>query len=339
MAIPAAARAAEPPAVSDADLAAARALFAAGAYDRLQRLLPQLLDGAEHSVGAGLAGATRAAGAWVLASQLAVKQSRTEPAGAYAGLASAAARRCGDAVVLAAAARAGATPLRRTGRTSQALALLQEAHDRLTSASRPTEAELDAAGMVELTVAYTAAQAHEAALARHFEDATDQTTRRLAHRPYDDAHRHLLSAAQCTLYRIGIHRHLADVDTALAHAARLDLRALPTGERRARAATDTARPCSMPATAPEPSTNYADRGCRARRGEPSLGARTDRQGRRRPPQPCGPERPHRPHRTRAQHLGWVERLRPRTVQVICPPRPAPGPRGTPRDYSGRSFPR
>ncbi|MFR0359578.1 hypothetical protein [Streptomyces sediminimaris] len=170
------------------------------------------------------------------------KQSRTEPAGAYEGLASAAARRCGDAVVLAAAARAGATPLRRTGRTAQALALLQEAHDRLTSASRPTAAELDAAGMVELTVAYTAAQAHEAALARHFEDATDQTTRRLAHRPYDDAHRHLLAAAQCTLYRIGIHRHLGDVDTALAHAARLDLRALPTGDRRARAATDTARP-------------------------------------------------------------------------------------------------
>jgi hypothetical protein len=49
-----------------------------------------------------------------------------------------------------------------------------------------------------------------------------------------------LSAGQCALYRIGIHRHLGDVDTALAHAARLDPQALPTAERRARAATDTA---------------------------------------------------------------------------------------------------
>lgn len=95
--------------------------------------------------------------------------------------------------------------------------------------------------MVELTAAYTAAQAHQAALARDFADAADETARRLASRPYDDGRRPLLSDGQCTLYRIGIHRHLGDVDTALAHAARLDPRALPTGERRARAATDTAR--------------------------------------------------------------------------------------------------
>ncbi|MEV4865501.1 transcriptional regulator [Streptomyces ossamyceticus] len=214
--------------MSDADLAAARALFAAGAYDRLGRLLPQLLDGAEHGVGAGPAGAARAAGAWVLVSQLAVKQSRTEPAGAYAGLAGAAARRCGNPVVLAAAARAGATPLRRTGRVPEALALLQDARDRLTAASRPSVAELDLAGMVELTAAYTAAQAHHAALARDFADAADETAQRLARRPYDGGRRPLLSASQCTLYRIGIHRHLGDVDTALAHAARLDPRALST---------------------------------------------------------------------------------------------------------------
>jgi hypothetical protein len=238
---PTAARAAERAGVSDADLAAARVLFAAGAYDRLGRLLPQLLHGAEHGVGAGPAGAARSAGVWVLASQLAVKQSRTEPAGAYAGLAGAAARRSGDAVVLAAAARAGATPLRRTGRTAEALALLQEARAHLTAGSRPTAAELDAAGMAELTAAYTAAQAHQPSAAREFADATDQTALRLA-RHRDTGRRPLtLSAGQRTLYRIGIHRHLGDVDTALAHAARLDAALLPTAERRARAATDTAR--------------------------------------------------------------------------------------------------
>ncbi|MFF9451214.1 hypothetical protein ACF1D0_34730, partial [Streptomyces althioticus] len=70
-----------------------------------------------NGVEAGPAGAARVAGVWVLASQMAFKQGRTGAAGAYAGLAGAAARRSGNAVVLAAAARAGATPLRRAGRT------------------------------------------------------------------------------------------------------------------------------------------------------------------------------------------------------------------------------
>ncbi|MFF8786683.1 hypothetical protein [Streptomyces sp. NPDC015125] len=43
------------------------------------------------------------------------------------------------------------------------------------------------------------------------------------------------------MYRIGIHRRLGDVDTALAYAGRLQTEVLPTAERRARAATDTAR--------------------------------------------------------------------------------------------------
>ncbi|AIS02575.1 transcriptional regulator [Streptomyces glaucescens] len=238
---PPAARSAEHPAVSDAELAAVRALFAAGAYERLGRLLPLLLDGAEHGVEAGPAGAARAAWVWVLASQLAVKQGRTGAAGAYAGLAGAAARRSGNAVVLAAAARAGATPLRRTGRTPEALALLKEARAHLTAGPRPSAAELDAAGMVELTAAYTAAQAHQTSTARDFADEADQTALRLARRPHAGGRPLQLSAGQCTLYRIGIHRHLGDLDTALAHAARLDAGQLPTAERRARAATDTAR--------------------------------------------------------------------------------------------------
>ncbi|MFF4205773.1 transcriptional regulator [Streptomyces sp. NPDC001668] len=230
-----------PAAVSNTDLAAARALFAAGAYDRLGRLLPLLLDAAGHEVRQGPADAARAAGVWTLASQLAVKQGRTAAAGAYAGLAGAAARRCGNAVVLAAAARAAATPLRRTGRTRQALDLLQEAHDHLTAFRRPTPAALDAAGMVALTAAYTAAQAHRPALAEEFADEAEDTALRLARHPHADSRPPQLSAGQCALYRIGIHRHLGHVDTALAHARRLEATQLPTAERRARAATDTAR--------------------------------------------------------------------------------------------------
>jgi hypothetical protein len=238
---PAAAWAAEdPPAVSDAGLAAARALFAAGAYDRLGRLLPLLLAG-EHGAQAGPAGAARASGVWVLASQLAVKQGRTNSAGAYAALAGAAARRSGNVVVLAGAARAAATPLRRTGRVHQALDLLKEARARLMAVSRPSAAELDAAGMVALTAAYTAAQAHLVAAARDFADEAEDTALRLARSPHLVGRPWQLSAGQCALYRIGIHRHLGEVDTALAHAARLDTGTLPTAERRARAATDTAR--------------------------------------------------------------------------------------------------
>lgn len=240
---PAAAWAAEGPvAVSEADLAAARTLFAAGAYDRLGRLLPLLLDRAEHGVRSGPAGAARAAGVWVLASQLAVKQSRTGSAGAYAALAGAAARRSGNAVVLASSARAAATPLRRTGRAQEALALLKEARAHLTAVSRPSAAELDAAGMVALTASYTAAQAHLGAAARDFADEAEEMALRLARHPHGGGGRpSQLSAGQCALYRIGIHRRLGDVDTALAHAARLDPQVLPTAERRARAATDTAR--------------------------------------------------------------------------------------------------
>jgi hypothetical protein len=50
-----------------------------------------------------------------------------------------------------------------------------------------------------------------------------------------------LSAQQCVLYRVGVHRELGDPDTALVYAARLVPGRLPSPERRARAATDTAR--------------------------------------------------------------------------------------------------
>ncbi|MFF8786680.1 transcriptional regulator [Streptomyces sp. NPDC015125] len=227
--------------LSAGDVAAGRRLFAAGAYDRLGRVLPTLLAGARHGAAAGgPAGAARAAGVWVLASQLAVKRGRTEAAGVYASRAGAAARRSGEAVVLAAAARAAATPLRRTGRAPEALHLLQEARAHLTAGSRPTAAELDAAGMVALTAAYTAAQAHLPAAARDFADLAEESTHRLARHPHT-AGIWELTAGQCALYRIGIHRHLGDLDTALAAARRLNPEQLPTAERRARAATDTAR--------------------------------------------------------------------------------------------------
>lgn len=242
--VPTAAWAAPAPAprLSAGDVAAARRLLAAGDYARLGRVLPLLLDAAARSTEHGPAGAALAANVWVLASQLAVKQGRTGPAGAFAERAGAAARRSGDPVVLAAAARAAATPLRRTGRTDEALLLLAEARAHLLSGARLAAADLEAAGLAALTAAYTAAQAHRPALARDFAARAEEDTLRLARHPHTTPGRpRELTAGQCALYGIGIHRHLGDVDTALAHARRLRPDRLPTAERRARAATDTAR--------------------------------------------------------------------------------------------------
>ncbi|WP_274036763.1 transcriptional regulator [Streptomyces sp. MMBL 11-1] len=233
--------AAAEPGLSAGDVAGARRLFAAGAYTRLGEVLPLLLAAAARSAERGPAGAARAAGVWVLASQLAVKQGRTGPAGAFAERAGAAARRSGDPVVLAAAARAAAPPLRRTGHTDEALLLLAEARAHLLAGARPTAAELEAAGLAGLTAAYTAAQAHQPDLARDFAARAEEDTLRLARHPHTPGRPRELTAGQCALYGIGIHRHLGDVDTALAHARRLRPDCLLTAERRARAATDTAR--------------------------------------------------------------------------------------------------
>jgi hypothetical protein len=121
------------------------------------------------------------------------------------------------------------------------LDLLQEAIAHLTAGSRPGAAELDAAGMAALTASYTAAQAHLPTTADDFADEAEQTALRLDRLPHPVGWPYQLTADQCALYRIGIHRHLGDIDTALAHARRLNPGRLPTAERRARAATDSAR--------------------------------------------------------------------------------------------------
>ncbi|WP_424845496.1 hypothetical protein [Streptomyces sp. SAI-129] len=162
-------------------------------------------------------------------------------AAAFAVRAGTAARRSGRPELLAAAARAAATPLRRTGRADTALQLLAEAHDELGTAPRPSAAVLDASGMVALTAAYTAAQARMPAVAEQFASLAEQTAARLLRDRGRVPAGAELSPAQCVLYRVGIHQKLGDVDRALAYAAGLEPTALTTPERRARAATDTAR--------------------------------------------------------------------------------------------------
>ncbi|KOU49742.1 transcriptional regulator [Streptomyces sp. WM6378] len=225
----------------DREVAAAQGLFTAGEYGHLRRALPILSARARAAQEAGPVGAGRAARVWALVSQLAVKDGDVALAAEFAAQAGEAARRSGRPVLLAAAARAAATPLRRTGRADQALQLLKDAHDELDAVATPSAEVLDASGMVALTAAYTAAQARQAAAADEFATWAEHSAQRLARSSTGVRRGGDLSVAQCTLYRVGIHRELGDVDRALAYAARLDAAVLPTPERRARAATDTAR--------------------------------------------------------------------------------------------------
>ncbi|WP_225840580.1 transcriptional regulator [Streptomyces sp. NK08204] len=299
--------------LSAADIAAARQLFAAGAYDRLEQMLPLLLARAQRGMEAGSVGAALAARVWMLASQLAVKQGRTGDAGAHAERAGTAAYRTGDPVVLAAAARAAATPLRRTGRTQQAMYLLEQAHSHLTAESRPSAAALDAAGTVALTAAYTAAQDHQPHAARDLAARAEQTARRLTHAHAEAGRRPELSAPQCALYRIGIHRELGDTDTALAYAAALDPAALPNPERRARAATDTARALLDTGDAAGALTQLrlVELAAPLEARRPSVRA-PDRPDRRRPARTTGPGRLRPPNRR--------TKATPLTVRVPLPGR-------------------
>ncbi|MER0477100.1 transcriptional regulator [Streptomyces sp. Edi2] len=188
-------------------------------------------------------GAGRAAQVWVLVSQLAVKDGDVALAAVFAAQAEEAARRSGRPVLLAAAAPAAATPLRRTRRADQALQLLKDAHDQLAAVAAPSAEVLDASGMVALTAAYTAAQARQPAAAEEFAAWAEQSAARLAHPSTRVRRDGDLSAAQCTLYRVGIHRELGERRPGPWRTpARLDV----AGDRRRRsagpgAATDTAR--------------------------------------------------------------------------------------------------
>ncbi|MER5887757.1 transcriptional regulator [Streptomyces sp. NPDC001941] len=231
--------------LTDTEVTAARRLYAAGQYGRLRQALPGLLSCAQETADSGPGAAGRAAAVWVLASQLAVKDADLPAAAAHAERAMTAARACGSPALFAAAVRAAATPLRRTGHTSQALHLLADAHHTLQATPR-SPAVLNAHGMLALTAAYTAAAADQPTTAREFAALAAEHAAHLARltdawsAPVRSA-RLELSPAQVLLYRIGIERTLGDADRALACAERLNAAALPTAERRARAATDTAR--------------------------------------------------------------------------------------------------
>ncbi|WNI20013.1 transcriptional regulator [Actinacidiphila sp. ITFR-21] len=176
----------------------------------------------------------------ILASELSVKAGDSETAWSHAQEALAAAGVCGDPAVLADATRICATPLRRQGRAGDAVLLLEGTLRRLDAESpRATPVVLTAAGSLALSAAYSAALAGQKAtaleLVERAQDAADRLVTPARRRSGE------LSSQQVQLYQVGVHHLLGQDRTAVRIARQIDPRALPTPERRARLATDTAR--------------------------------------------------------------------------------------------------
>lgn len=222
-------------------LRAARTDFRAAHYAALGATLPGLVAGARAIVESsrGLALERAQAGlahAYMLTSELATKfhDGAAWPA---ADRALTAARESGDPVVVGEAARILAITMRRAGRTQAAMNIL-------TSTAAENAAGKGAAASVHasllMTAAYTAATGGQRSDALRLMDEVEDALS-AGGRPVGTLFAVEPSRVQADVYWIGVHNALGTPDEGVRYAARVDPVALPTAERRARAATDTAR--------------------------------------------------------------------------------------------------
>ncbi|MEU6172931.1 helix-turn-helix transcriptional regulator [Streptantibioticus parmotrematis] len=220
--------------------ASAREDFRAARYSDLARVLPGLIATASATREATggrdreVAG-TVLARAYVLASELALKQ-HSDAAWVAADRALTAARATGHPVPIGEASRVLAITMRRSGQCQAAVRLLTDQAADL-DATRAAGSAVRASLM--LTAAYTAATAQDRTTALGLLTAADDAT-------VDEPSAAGLftvdaTRAQVDVYRVGVLTVLGTPDEAVPIARRIDVAALPTPERRARAWTDTAR--------------------------------------------------------------------------------------------------
>lgn len=221
-------------------LEGARRNFRAAHYAALGAALPGLIAGSETARDAARGRARELAhGAvartYVLATELALKE-HADFAWVTADRALAAARAGGDPVVIGEATRVLAITMRRAGRPQAAVDFLA----RTAAAMTGDGAEQHVRATMLLTAAYTAAsggrRSSALSLMAEAEDAVAEPAEGTRGLFTVDA-----SRAQADVYWIGVHNALGTPDEGVRYAARVDPSALPTAERRARAATDTAR--------------------------------------------------------------------------------------------------
>lgn len=145
----------------------------------------------------------------------------------------------GNPASIAEAARMASIALRRNKHHDTAVDLLTStALDLGADTGNPSPQHLAAYGALLCTASYTAAQHNDRHQALELIDEAQTAAARLGdvHVPGSS-----FSAANATIYRIGVHTALGDPGTALDHARTITLAGLPTSERQARFCVDTAR--------------------------------------------------------------------------------------------------
>ncbi|MGW3052547.1 hypothetical protein [Kitasatospora sp. NPDC001175] len=132
-----------------------------------------------------------------------------------------------------------AITMRRAGRTDAAIDLLRRIAQPLIE-QRGVEPRAVGASLL-MTAAYTAACGHHRADALDLMACAEQTVTGLQTGPGQRLFTVDATSEQLHLYWIGVNNALGTPDEGVQHAARINPRALPTAERRARLGTDVAR--------------------------------------------------------------------------------------------------
>jgi hypothetical protein len=238
-------------------LSRAQEKFEACEYDDLSHVLPQLIATA-HASRDSAAGrmqermSAALARAYLLGSELAIKQHRDCVARVAADRSHTAAEASGDPLVIAESSRSVAIGMRRhalsasekldrdAGLSGAITMLTKTALDLGADHGDPQASLLATYGSLLCTASYSAAQNGNTAQAIALIEEAEDAARRLSGDESGMGNAQF-SATTVAVYRIGVHTTLGDSARALTYFDSVDPRRLPTAERRARSFVDGAR--------------------------------------------------------------------------------------------------
>ncbi len=228
-------------------LASARVQFQGGKYGAMADALPPLIEQAllvrSQSSGDAHDHASAAlADAYTLASEWGVKLHDDSLAWVFADRAAVTAQDTSSLVSTAEASRQLAIAMRRSGRFDAATArLVTTAHGLGAQRGSAPDALLAVYGTLLLTAAYTQAQKGARSSAYDLLDEARDTARRMGSAAQAGSFSSEFGSPQVEGYAIGIHHALGETGQAIKSVHAMNVRQLPTAERRARYAIDAAR--------------------------------------------------------------------------------------------------
>jgi hypothetical protein len=204
--------------------------------------LPGLLAIAHEAAGRGRdpVAYTQLASCYDLATETLNKIGRYGASRITADRATASAGLSGSPIAMAAAARSLGIVLRHEGRQEIADRVTLEAAGRLEATGLTQPAQSAAYAQMLCTCAYNAAQAADRDRALEMIKEAERAAARLPGRPIP-GQPFIVTPAQVTLYRVGVHWSLGDAGSALRAGRYLHPSQFPTPERRGRLHTDMAR--------------------------------------------------------------------------------------------------